>query len=135
MESKCLQIFGTRLKELREERGVSQRELAKTIGISKGAVYYYESGRTPDIVTLEKIADYFSVSTDYLLGRGNARTQEPKLKSVCDKVGLSDKSALTLQQLKKEKSSRLRTINLLIEQSDTDIAESLFELAEKILER
>ena len=67
MDAKCLQVFGRRLKGLREENGISQRELADIIGISKGAVYYYESdSRAPDIVTLEKIADYFDVSTDYL---------------------------------------------------------------------
>lgn len=122
METKCLQIFGQRLKELREERGISQRELAEIIGISKGAVYYYESdGRAPDIVTLEKLCDYFEVSADYLLGRTNARTPKLKLKSVCEKVGLSDKSVLMLARLKKDKCSRLRIINLLLEQAADDI--------------
>lgn len=122
MVSKCLQIFGLRLKELREERGISQRELAEIIGISKGAVYYYESdGRAPDIVTLEKISDYFDISADYLLGRTNARTKKPLLKSICDKTGLSDKSVLMLARLKKENNSRLRIINLLLEQANSDI--------------
>lgn len=125
METKCLQIFGQRLRELREERGISQRELAEIIGISKGAVYYYESdGRAPDIVTLEKLCDYFGVSADYLLGRTNARTPKLKLKSVCEKVGLSDKSVLMLARLKKENNPRLRIINLLLEQADSDIADS-----------
>ncbi len=124
METKCLQVFGERLKTLREERELSQRELAEVIGISKGAVYYYESdGRAPDIVTLEKLSDYFGVSADYLLGRTNARTQKLKLKSVCDKVGLSDKSVLMLARLKKKNNSRLRIINLLLEQADIDIDE------------
>lgn len=122
MEAKCLQIFGQRLKNLREEKGVSQRELAEIIGISKGAVYYYESDeRAPDIVTLEKLSDYFGVSADYLLGRTNARTQKPKLRSVCEMVGLSDKSVRMLVRLKKENNSRLRIINLLLEQANSDI--------------
>lgn len=122
MVSKCLQIFGLRLKELREERGISQRELAEIIGISKGAVYYYESdGRAPDIVTLEKISDYFDISADYLLGRTNARTKKPLLRSICDKTGLSDKSVRMLARLKKENNSRLRIINLLLEQANSDI--------------
>lgn len=125
METKCLQIFGQRLRELREERGISQRELAEIIGISKGAVYYYESdGRAPDIVTLEKLCDYFGVSADYLLGRTNARTPKLKLKSVCEKVGLSDKSVLMLARLKKENNPRLRIINLLLEQADSDIEDN-----------
>lgn len=131
METKCLQVFGERLKTLREERELSQRELAEVIGISKGAVYYYESdGRAPDIVTLEKLSDYFGVSADYLLGRTNARTQKIKLKSVCDKVGLSDKSVLMLARLKKKNNSRLRVINLLLEQADSDIEDD-YELEGK----
>lgn len=125
METKCLQVFGGRLKGLREENGISQRELADIIGISKGAVYYYESdGRAPDIVTLEKIADYFDVSTDYLLGRTNSRSKKPSLKAICDKTGLSNKSVLMLARLKKEKCSRLRIINLLLEQADDDIEDN-----------
>lgn len=125
METKCLQIFGQRLKNLREERGISQRELGEIIGISKGAVYYYESdGRAPDIVTLKKISDCFNVSADYLLGRTNARTKKPLLRSICDKTGLSDKSILMLERLKKENNSQLRIINLLLEQADSDIEDN-----------
>ena len=125
MDAKCLQVFGRRLKGLREGNGISQRELADIIGISKGAVYYYESdGRAPDIVTLEKIADYFDVSTDYLLGRTNSRSKKPLLKAICDKTGLSNKSVLMLARLKKEKCSNLRIINLLLEQADDDIEDN-----------
>jgi len=51
-------------------RGLLQKDIANTIGISLRAYQYYERGeRTPDIEILEKLADYFQVSTDYLLGR------------------------------------------------------------------
>ena len=69
----CLCI---RIKQLRTERGLLQKDIANTIGISLRAYQYYERGeRTPDIETLEKLADYFQVSTDYLLGR----TEKPTL--------------------------------------------------------
>lgn len=59
-----------KLKQLRKERNLKQTELADAIGISLRAYQYYESGeRNPDIIILEKLADYFNVSTDYLLGR------------------------------------------------------------------
>lgn len=122
MGNECLEVFGQRLKSLREEQELSQRALAEVIGISKGAVYYYENeGRAADIVTLKKLSDFFGVSADYLLGSTNARTQSPKLKNLCDLVGLSDTAVNMLAKLKKNKSSRLRIINYLLEQAADDI--------------
>src|SRR5690554_5619603 len=61
-----------RLKELRKSRGLTQEELANSIGITKNFVTMVESGkRKPSYEVLDKIADYFDVSTDYLLGRTN----------------------------------------------------------------
>lgn len=63
-------MMNLKLKQLRKERNLKQTELADAIGISLRAYQYYESGeRNPDIIILEKLADYFNVSTDYLLGR------------------------------------------------------------------
>lgn len=115
-------MFGMRLKELRQGRGLTIEEFANEVGISKSSIGYYENqNRVPDIVVAGRIADVLNVSADYLIGRSNARTQMPKLKSICDKTGLSDKSILMLSRLKKEKSSKLRIINLLLEQADSDI--------------
>ena len=59
-----------RLKELREEAGLSQKAMAKKLDISSGAYCYYETNvNEPSIVVLKKIADYFDVTADYLLGR------------------------------------------------------------------
>ena len=59
-----------RIKELRTEFGITQADLAKLLKISDRAVGYYEKGeREPDNETLIKIAEYFKVSVDYLLGR------------------------------------------------------------------
>lgn len=116
------EVFSKRLKELRQEYGLTIEEFANKVGISKSSVGYYENqNRVPDIIVAGRMADVLNVSADYLIGRSNARTQMPKLKSVCDKIGLSDKSVLMLARLKKEKSSRLRIINLLLEQADSDI--------------
>nr|WP_025908623.1 helix-turn-helix transcriptional regulator [Priestia flexa] len=63
-------MFGKRLATLRKEKGISQYEFADRIGFSRGQVANYEQGkREPDYETLQKIADFFNVSTDYLLGR------------------------------------------------------------------
>lgn len=59
-----------RIKELRAVKNVSQAELGRAIGVERSTVCQYEKGsRMPDNNTLIKIADYFGVSTDYLLGR------------------------------------------------------------------
>lgn len=59
-----------RLKELRNKKGMSQRELANFLQLSPSAIAMYETGqREPDSETLKKIADFFNVSIDYLLGR------------------------------------------------------------------
>lgn len=63
-----------RIKELRTERGITQADLAKILKISDRAVGYYENGdREPDYSTLLKIADYFDVSIDYLLGASDIK--------------------------------------------------------------
>lgn len=63
-----------RIKELRDKKGLQQRDLANTLGMAPSTLSQYETGkRKPDIDTLEKIADFFGVSIDYLVGR----TDEP----------------------------------------------------------
>jgi len=58
-----------RLKELREEKGLSQTQIADAIGIRQQTISQYEKGITqPDIQTIKKLCDFFDVSADYLLG-------------------------------------------------------------------
>jgi transcriptional regulator with XRE-family HTH domain len=60
----------TRLIALREERQLSQVEVARALGISRSGFSMYELGqREPDMETVRKLANYFNVTTDYLLGR------------------------------------------------------------------
>lgn len=56
-----------RIKELREKAGLSQRELAEKLGVSKQAVSDYENGKTaPSVKTIELIANIFHVKPDYI---------------------------------------------------------------------
>ena len=59
-----------RLKELREERGFSQGKLANAIGVDPTFISHVETGNSSvSLETLVLIADFFDVTTDYLLGR------------------------------------------------------------------
>lgn len=64
-------MIGERLKELRKaKKDIGQKEVADEIGITKQAMSSYESGRhVPDITILTDLANYYSCSVDYLLGR------------------------------------------------------------------
>ena len=60
--------FRERLYQLRKGRGISQEELAHTVGVSRQAVQKWEAGAaTPDLNNLSALADYFAVSLDYLV--------------------------------------------------------------------
>ena len=63
-------IMHLRLKEIRLKRGLTQKEVADVIGCSAGAYSKYEVGdREPSLDVLDKLADYYDVSVDYLIGR------------------------------------------------------------------
>ena len=62
------------LKQLREEKGVSQQKLADAIGSNQQSIHRYEKGDyEPDIRTLSLMADFFDTSIDYLVGRTDIR--------------------------------------------------------------
>ncbi|MCM1006597.1 MAG: helix-turn-helix domain-containing protein [Ruminococcus flavefaciens] len=61
--------FGTTLKELRQSAGLTQKQLAEKLWLSKATVSYYEQSlRYPSPEILVKLSNVFHVSTDYLLG-------------------------------------------------------------------
>lgn len=63
-----------RLKELRHEKNLSQTDIAKALGVTRQAISLYEKGdREPKIDTWQKLADFFKVPTEYLMGITNDR--------------------------------------------------------------
>ena len=61
-----------RIKELRKEKGISQEELANAINVKNYTIGNWERDRAePSIEAIMQMADYFEVSTDYILGRSN----------------------------------------------------------------
>lgn len=73
-------MLSQRMKNLRSKKKLTQSELAKILGVARTTYAMYEQGqREPDYETLQKIADYFEVTVDYLLGR-----EEKKMPSLSD---------------------------------------------------
>lgn len=102
--------FAERLKELRKAKDVGQKEVGAVIGLSESSIGKYEAGRqTPDPAAIIKLADYFSVSIDYLLGRtdDNRRIEDlyiPKmgdLYKTADNLPLNPEHINIIEEIKK----------------------------------
>ena len=75
-------MFSQRLKKLRAEKGVVQKDVANYLNITTSAYGFYEQGkRVPDTEIMIKLSDYFNVSLDYLLGKTDIRnyTDDPSI--------------------------------------------------------
>ena len=91
------------LRDLRIKRGLSQADVARELGISRQSYNFYENGkRDPDTAMVKVLAEFFGVSTDYLLGRDEPDTKQlmssPEVQEIAnlyDKLP-EDKKALVL---------------------------------------
>ena len=114
--------FGRRLRELRASKGLSQNKLAEILNVSASTVALYENNfRMPSYDALIKIADFFGVSTDYLLGNdiqrddavnlsGLTSAQRSTVRRVVDDYSDLNKTvaeALSKTIAQREKQSRL----------------------------
>lgn len=92
-------MFTERLKILRKEAGLTQKDVAEHLGIKQPTYAQWENGRTkPKGETLEKFANFFNVSTDYLLGNTDIKNtltiDEEKLNQAIEQsLGYSGKPA------------------------------------------
>lgn len=80
-------MLGRRLTELRKEKKLTQTEIAEKLHMSRSTYAQYEvDRRVPEYATLEKIADFFDVSIDYVVGRTNERnrTLQPHSRKLID---------------------------------------------------
>jgi len=67
------------LRSVRKNKGVTQTEVAKQMGVNQNTYSYWENGKAKiDNETLKKLADYFEVSVDHLLGRDEIKRSIPK---------------------------------------------------------
>lgn len=104
--------FAKRLKELRKEAGITQIEFARKFNIANGTVGNWESGnRQPDYATVQKIADFFKVSVDYLVREETEGNAEIK-KSPSE---ISEGEEKLLDLLRKIPESQYPMVGLLLE--------------------
>lgn len=92
--------FPQNLSALMKERGLSQQDLASALGIKRQTISLYTSGQSsPDIGRLKRIADYFGVSSDWLLGLSKSRSLDSDIQTVVRTTGLSDKAVNILKEM------------------------------------
>ncbi|WP_317294088.1 helix-turn-helix transcriptional regulator [Ligilactobacillus saerimneri] len=87
-------MLGNNIKELRKSKRMTQKDLAEVMNVSQQTIGAWETERAvPGADTLNDLADYFGVTTDYLLGR-----PEEKKEKDSNSVDLADKKALLTYQ-------------------------------------
>lgn len=102
--------FGAKLKQLRGTR--SQTEVAEAMGFKQSTYAMYENGkREPGFSNLCRIADYFGVSVDYLLGRTDYKGFDGDIRNACDLLGISQTTAEQLALLKEQEPEVLSVVD------------------------
>lgn len=110
MEEVTKKEIGQRINTLLAERDKKQKELAEALGVLDNTISYFVSGkRVPNLEQIIKIAQFFDVSTDYLLGLNPNSTTDPEVKAICNYTGLSDEAVKALHFLSEGISSRNAT--------------------------
>jgi transcriptional regulator with XRE-family HTH domain len=76
------ELFGSRLKALREAKALRQEDVGDLFKMKKSTVSQWESGRLPHATIISELASYFDVTVDYLLGRTNERKPGSGVKAI-----------------------------------------------------
>lgn len=93
-----IRLFNRRINNLRGKSGLTQKELSARLGMARTTYSGYENGaREPDHQTLQKFADYYDVTIDYLLGR----TDDPNKKIKNEETQLKPQDKKILDELHK----------------------------------
>ena len=95
-------MLAKRLRELRNEKGKKQHEVADYLGITRPAYTAYESGnRQPDLATVKKLAEFFNTTTDYLLGKtDDPHPPDPDIKDA-PLAFMGNTNGINLEELEK----------------------------------
>lgn len=115
-----------RVRELRESRGIQQKELAIDLGVSQPTVSDWESGRkVPSAKSTAKLADYFGVSVDYLLGRTDEKSapseegalinNDPELTAYLEELSSRDELRMLFHVTKNATKEQIEAIVRMVE--------------------
>lgn len=138
--------FASRLKQLRTERDLLQKELADKVDIPRSTIAAWESGnRTPELGSAQALADFFEVSLDYLMARTNdphgtflptpdpnaaavakiaaALTEEPELAEFWDEISRREDLFLMFKQVRDLSPESIRKIIRVIKAIEDEEAE------------
>ena len=116
--------FAARLKTLRKNKGVTQKQLSVSINVTERAVVAYESGKMkPSFDAINSLADYFDVSTDYLLGR----TDNPNLHFVGENPPIASEEFLDniILDTRQNHHKKLAKLNGEVPESAIEYADNL----------
>lgn len=101
MDIELKTTIAARLQKILESFGKRQKDLAAYLGVPDNTISYFVSGkRTPNIEQIVKIAKYFHVSADYLLGLSYAETNDINVQFVCAYTGLDEEAVEHLNDYK-----------------------------------
>lgn len=125
MNNELSKIIGKRINALLATQNKKQKDLAAALGVPDNTISYFVSGRRiPNTEQIKKIADFFSVSTDYLFGLTETQTTDKDVRFICDYTGLSEKSVDVLKFFNGY-DILTPTINKLLESEGRSILEEL----------
>lgn len=122
--------FGERLKSLRKSKKMTQIELSRVLGVDHTTISKWEAGiYETDFETAQRIAQYFGVSADYLLGKENQEVKNLTETEILDYQKIIDASRRKLEQGKPD-TYRGRKIT----HSTLDLLEQVLQSAQKIID-
>lgn len=106
---------GLIIKRLCDEKGITNAELERTLDLANGSIARWIKGAAPNSTALEKVADYFKVSADYLLGRTieRATLEEWNKKHDATKLSIETKAIETIAAHLEDKNLTDKKIKLL----------------------
>lgn len=122
--------FGERLKSLRKSKKMTQIELSRVLGVDHTTISKWEAGiYETDFETAQRIAQYFGVSADYLLGKENQEVKNLTETEILDYQKIIDASRRKLEQGKPD-TYRGRKIT----RSTLDLLEQVLQSSQKIID-
>lgn len=123
-------MFGARLRELRKKKGLTMKELGKRFSLAESTISGYENGnRKPDLEMIDGFADFFEVSSDYLLGRTDNVSLQ-KSNQVADK---DEKDIAKRMEKIREDLTKADGLSFQGEPLSEEAVESLMEAMEHIV--